>query len=235
MPRLLSWNAPVQMSRVTWLDGPAVISATGGSTVGGFHQVVTGVGDLVSFRLALGPKEGMLARRERGVLTALHNGANAARLTFHDGDGLSPKEAGIVGDFVGQPWSNGMPWSNGKLWRPGYPVVKLAADAQRDDSVVKISDSFWGHHLGMGDFLSFMPFYFGMHIVIQVIKPGQYRLWPRLRKAFTTADCATLSPVMAVRVRPGSVTLSRAANQTEGQSVDLIEVPDYDVRDYYLD
>src|SRR5690606_27156301 len=111
-----------------------------------------------------------------------------------DPDIMSPAEAGItgpfqkssspevianVGDQGGVAWSNGEPWSNGFNWQPAYPTVAVAAASAYDSGIVTLADEFWGHGLGIGDYIGFFPFSLGLYTVDEVIAPGQYRVWPR--------------------------------------------------------
>ncbi|MDJ1465653.1 hypothetical protein [Nitratireductor sp. GZWM139] len=235
MYRLVDFPEPIRLTKVTWTSGPNARNSGTTTASDGAEQTRSGIGDVVSFRLDFTLKMGREARRERGFLTSLMEGVNAARFKFIDGDMLTPQEAGIVGPFVSQPWSNGEPWSNGKGWKPSYPIVPMAAASAYDASVVTLSDAFWGHQLGIGDYLGFMPFHFGLYMITQVIAPGQYRIWPRLRKALTTDDFATLHPTLVMKTVPGGTSMARGVVHTDGQGVQLSEIIDPYVRQYFTD
>lgn len=220
----------IRASRCEWLTGPMARNSGANTASDGTEQTFVGIGDVVAFRYTLPPSMNRQARRERGNLLALHSGANAVRIRLLVGDDLSPSEAGLVEPFGAQTWSNGQAWDNGGLWAVSYPDVPLAAAAALDDGIVKIADQYWGHNLGIGDPIGFYPFYFGAHFVTEIINPGEYRIWPRLRKALTTSDYATLHPVLVMRTKPGGATMVRGAVHTEGNSVELVEVFDYHVR-----
>lgn len=176
-------------------------------------------------------------------LTALHGGANATRWTFSDPDMMAPHEMGVDAspcqtwnDMAGQPWDNGMPWSNSELWGATPPQVPVVATTERDGTVISLADEFWGHLLSYGDYLGFFPFYLGMHIVTEVFEPGRYRIWPPLRKELTVDDFATLRPTLAMRLESeDAASASRGPVMAEGLSVTMVEVLDYDVRDYFAD
>ena len=90
------------------------------------------------------------------------------------------------------------------------------------------------HDLQVGDYLGFFPFHFGMYVVTEVIEPGTYRIWPPLRKALTTDDFATLDPTLAMRLESeDAATADRSLQVAEGASVTMVEVEDYNVREYF--
>jgi hypothetical protein len=75
-----------------------------------------------------------------------------------------------------------------------------------------------------------------MYTITEVISTGKYRIWPRLRKAITATDYATLTPTLAMRpLGQSAITMKRGLVSTEGQSITLVEVFDYDVREYFGD
>ncbi|WEX10276.1 hypothetical protein [Chelativorans sp. AA-79] len=149
---------------------------------------------------------------------------------------MSLQQAGVISPIRNQYWSNGMPWANGKRWKPSYPLVKVAAPADLGATVVELSDAFWGHALGIGDQFGFMPFHFGVYEVTQVFGNGMYRIWPSLRKAITPNDFATLQPTIAMRLESeDGLTKNRDPDFIRGGSATLVEVFDYDVRDYFND
>lgn len=232
MPRLLP-DPQFTISELEWLTGPNARNSGSTTAMDGSEQTFSSYGDGVAFRVTLRIAQGVLARRQRGYLTALPGG-NAFRFKYIDGDIMKPVEAGIVGPYGSQAWSNGEPWSNGLGWAPSYPVVPVTASAAFDMGIVKLSDAYWGHRLGMGDHIGFMPFHFGLYTVTEVIDDGEYRIWPRLRKALTTDDFCTLHPTLVVKpMNRESATWTRNPSYQEGASLSLVEVHDYYVRDYY--
>lgn len=73
-------------------------------------------------------------------------------------------------------------------------------------------------------------------MVTEVIGLGTYRIWPPLRKALTTDDFATLKPVLAMRLESEeAATAARDASFISKATMTLVEVLDYDVRDYFVD
>ena len=237
MARLVSWPSGLRANFREPLSGPRAVGGASTQSIGGFVQTSGSPFGLWRWRFSFPPIRGRLFRRYRGWVTALHGGANATRVPFCDWDGLTARQAGVDADRYGtEPWGNGMPWSNGKNWQITPPLVPIAAAADRDDTIVSLGAAFWGHGLDIGDLLGFMPFSFGLHMVTEVIEPGQYRVWPPLRKAITTADFATLRPVLAMRLESeDAANAPRGASFAEGLSVTLIEVLDYDVRDYFAE
>jgi len=239
MPRLASFQMGDEV-RITPTSGPGARNSGATTAQDGFEQTFDTVGDLVALRLELVPRRGISARRERGLFTRLMEGGNATRLTFNDPDLMSPQEAGIdvpAHDWERMPsptWSNGQPWSNGLGWGVTPPTVPVAAVAAVNTDTVTLADEAWGHRLGEGDYLGFFPFSFGLYMVTEVIDPGQYRVWPRLRTALTTEHFATLLPTIVMRPRGrDAVSMSRGTWMTDGSSIELVEVIDPYVRRFF--
>lgn len=221
---------------VTWLTGPNARSSGANTASDGSEQTFDTIGDVVSFRLEFTPKQGRVARRERGFLTALGGGTNAFRFTYVDADRMEPDEAGIIGPYGSQLWSNGKPWSNGQWWQPSYPVVPVAGASPYDSGIINLSDQVWGHTLGWGDHLGFFPFHFGIYTVTEVLDAGRYRIWPRLRKAVDVDDFCTLFPTLVVRPTGKEAgSWRRDASTTTDTSIDVVEVIDPYVRQYFSD
>ncbi|MGH6805389.1 MAG: hypothetical protein ACREEJ_00810 [Ensifer adhaerens] len=136
----------------------------------------------------------------------------------------------------GMPWGNGEAWSNGQNWELTAPNVGVAAAASLDATIIRLTGSFWGHRLQPGDYLGFFPMHFGLYTVTEERGDGEYRIWPPLRKALTTGDYATLYPVMAMRLESeDAASAVRGVGFAEEATVTLVEVFDYDVRDYFTD
>jgi hypothetical protein len=170
----------------------------------------------------------------------MYGGANATRWHVCDWDGLSFAERGIVTTSDawrrGKPWSNGMPWSNGTNWGSSSPNVAVAEDAALGATTVKLANAFWGHGLGIGDWIGFFPFHFGWYEITEVFSPGTYRIDLPLRKALSAADFATLKPTLVMKLKSeNSAQAERGPAFLEGLTVALSEVRDYDVRDYFAD
>jgi hypothetical protein len=240
MARLVSWPIGLRANGREPLSGPRTIGAAQTQSVGGFVQTVAAPFGLWRWRFSFPPIRGQLFRRYRGWVTSLHGGANATRVTWCDWDQLSFVQRGIVTTSdqwkAGVPWSNGLPWQGGEPWGIGNPVVAVSAAADKDATTIALDSAFWGNNLDIGDVLGFMPFHFGWYMVTERIDAGQYRIWPPLDKAISTDDFATLNPVMAARLESEeAATASRSAAFAEGLTVTLIQVKDYDVRDYFAD
>lgn len=236
MARLLTWPHGLWgIDDVKPINGPNARSSGSTTAQDGSEQTRSGIGDVVALELRLSAKNGLIgARLQRGLMLGLHSGANAMRLQFNDPDIMTPAEAGIVGAFAEQDWSNGQPWSNGEGWAPSYPVVPVAASAAVDTGVVTLANEFWGYTLGLGDYIGFFPFHFGLYCVTEVIDEGQYRVWPRLRKALTTDDYATLHPTLVMQAIGPTPAPGRDLSATGG-SLTLKEVIDPYVRSYFTD
>lgn len=232
--RLIYWPNGLRANFREPLSGPRTVGAAATQSVGSFVQTSGAAFGLWRWRFQFPPLRRQLARRYRGWITGLHGGANATTVPFCDWDGLSREQMGVAEQQGKQNWSNGMPWSNGNGWQFTPPVVAVASGAALGDTTVSLADKFWGHGLGIGDQLGFHPFHFGLYMVTEVQGDGQYRIWPPLRKALTTDDSATLRPVLTMRLESEeSATAPRDAVSISGASVTLIEVLDYDARDYF--
>jgi hypothetical protein len=238
MGRLLSWPNGLRWTRWKPLNGPQSIGAGANTSIGDVSQTVASPFGARYLQFSFPPIRGQLARRARGMITGLHMGANAVRVSVCDFDGLSLSDGGVKATQeqrqAGMRWSNGMTWSNGRNWKLQKPNVPMAAPAGLDATIIRLPDAFWGHALGMGDWIGFFPFHFGMYEITEVFEPGHYRIWPPLRKALSTDDFATLYPVMAMRVLSTNLPdADRGPVFLEGLTISLFEVFDYDVRDYF--
>jgi hypothetical protein len=115
-------------------------------------------------------------------------------------------------------------------------LVPVAAAAAREGTVIKLGSQFWGHVLDIGDYIGFVPFHFGLYTITEVISPGEYRIWPPLRKSVTAGDFATLRPVLAMRLESeDSASAGRGLVTADSVTVTLVECLDYDVREYWTD
>lgn len=237
MARLIHWPRGLRANFREPLSGPRTVNSGVTTSVGNFVQTTGSPFGLWRWRFSFPPIRGQLFRRYRGWVTALHGGANATRVSFCDWDGLTARQSGINADRFGDvPWGNGQPWSNGENWQVTPPVVPVVSAAAKDDTIVSLGSAFWGHSLDIGDLLGFYPFNFGLYMVTEVIEPGTYRVWPPLRKEITPDDFATLRPTLAMRLESeDAANAPRGAAFADGLSVTLVEVLDYDVRDYFAD
>lgn len=243
MARLLSFPFNPGVVDITPISGPMARSSGSNTSSDGSEQTFDSVGDVVALRLSFNVKRKGLARQERGLFTGLHGGANAIRLSFFDPDVIMPAEAGLDvaahldwTDLDALNWSNGQPWSNGQGWAQSAPEISVASASAINTGIVTLPDSFWGHRLDLGSYFGFFPFHFGLYMVTEVIDDGQYRIWPRLRKALTTDDFATLFPVIAMRpLSRDSAKYGRGLSVTNAASIDLVEVIDPYVRSDFTD
>lgn len=238
MGRLLSWPNGLRWNRMRWLSGPESLGAGSNTSIGDVTQTVASPFGARYVQLSFPIMRGQMSRRARGLVTALHKGANAVRVSFCDWDGMGFADAGVMASDSqkqsGLSWSNGMPWGNGKNWKLTKPNVAVAAPAALDATSVRLSNAFWGHSLGMGDWIGFFPFHFGMYEITEVIEPGVYRIWPPLRKAVASGDFATLYPVMSMRLLSTNLPeAERGPAFLEGLTISLFETFDYDVREYF--
>jgi len=233
MFRLLPFSEDTWIVSIDWINGPNARNSGSTTATDGSEQSFDGVGDVVSLRLNLAGAKGTRARRNRGLVTAVSPG-NAFRFTYIDPDIMTPAEAGVVGSYGSQRWSNGMPWSNGRNWQPAYPIVPVAAASGYNTGIVSLGSAFWGHNLGLGDHIGFFPFHFGIYTVTEVIAAGQYRVWPRLRKALSPSDYCTLNPTVVMRpTSKETATWSRNPLLQDGISITCTEVIDPYVRQHF--
>lgn len=240
MARLLSMPVGLYPSAAEPLSGPRAVGSAASTTIAGFVQTVASPFGGWRWQFSFPPSRDAKFRRYRGWITGLHAGANATRVPFGDPDMMSLLEAGVTAaplqERFGMPWANDMPWANGANWSLTAPNVPVAAPAAFDASIVELADVAWGHRLGLGDYIGFFPFYFGMHTVTEVLDEGRYRIWPPLRKAMAVNDFATLYPTLAMKLESeGAASAARGLANAEPASVILAEVFDYDVRDYFTD
>ncbi len=106
----------------------------------------------------------------------------------------------------------------------------------RDTTLVTLANEFWGHGLDVGDYIGFMPQHFGMYVVTQIVATGQYRIWPKLRKALVTSDYATLSPTLAMRMMgENAADVSRELVASNSAQITLTEVMHADVETHFAD
>jgi hypothetical protein len=240
MARLISPPIGLPVDGLNILSGPRTVGQAETQTIGNFLQTVASPFGVWRFQYTLASVRGEMLRRYRGWITALHGGANATRWGFCDWDGLPIAQRGFDATpaevRAGQPWSNGQSWSNGKNWSAYAPLVGVGAPAALGASVISLEGDFWGATLDVGDFVGFMPFHFGLYAVTEVISSGTFRIWPPLRKALTTSDYATLKPVLAMRLESeDAAPYARGAAFADNLQFTLVEILDYDVRDYFTE
>lgn len=240
MARLLSWPLGLRPNRMRPLSGPRTVGAGQSESIAAFVQTTASPFGSVVLEFGFPDMRGQLARRVRGWIKAMHGGANATRVTLCDWDGLSLARRGIQASKAewkaGAPWGNGKPWSNEQNWHGGSPIVAVAAAAAKGATVVTLAGQFWGRNLGIGDRIGFTPLHFGAYEVTEVIDAGVYRLDFPLRRALTTDDFATLEPVLAMRLlSENAAQAERGPAFLQGLSVQMVEVPDYVVREYFTD
>jgi hypothetical protein len=230
--RLLSWPIGLGFTAMERISGPRA-RGEAQETVGGAPQTSASPYGLVEWQLDLPPIRADMARAYRGLITALHGGANAVRVQLPDPDRETPQQAGMTG-LGPVPWGNGLAWSNGLPWNGSYSTTVVAAASAIDTSIVYLDPATaWGGLLDMGSRFGFVG-HFGAYDVTEVIAPGAYRVWPRLRKATAIGDIATFTPIIAARLKSrDAANLPRGVALMEGLSIQLVEVPDYTVREWF--
>ncbi len=239
MARLLSWPTGLGVTSRTPLSGPRAVGASSSESGTGFVQTTASPYGLWRWSFSLPPLRGPMFRRWRGLVTALHGGANAVRVPWRDPDRLTFAEAGVTSTAAeiraGLLWSHGLAWAHGRRWAAGRPTVSVAASAARGDSEVTLASDFWGANLGVGDLFGFDGV-FALHVVTGVTWEGAYRIWPPLRAALTPDDRATLTPVLAMRLEGETAAgLGRGLSHADGLTITLIEVEHRDVVDWFQD
>jgi len=240
MARLLSWPVGLRWNKWKWLAGPESIGSSSSTSVGDFTQTVASPFGARHIQLSFPILKGKQARRARGLVTALHKGANAVRLHMCDWDGMSLADAGVSVTKAqlqaGAPWNNGLGFDNGENFHISKPNVAVSEAAAINATIIQLSDQFWGHELGSGDWIGFFPLHFGLYEVTEDFGDGRYRIWPPLRKAVPVGSYATQYPTMAMRLKADNLPdADRGAAFLEGLTISLLEVFDYDARDYFND
>lgn len=238
MARLISWPEGLSDNAREPLSGPRSVGAGATGSIGNFNQTFSSPFGLWRWNFSFPPIHGDLFRRYRGWITALHGGANATRVPFFDPDGLTRLQMGLsIADDewqAGEPWSNGQSWANGLNWQNSPPQVAVAGASAQGGTIVTLGGEFWGQGLQVGDFLGFLPLHFGLYMVTEVLDPGRYRVWPPLRKAVTIGDLATLRPTLAMKLDgEDAANAPRGVAFAENLSVTLVEILDYDVKQFF--
>lgn len=238
MARLLSWPVGLSDSARVPLSGPRAVGAGSTGSIGNFTQTFASPFGLWRWNFSFPPMRGDMFRRYRGWVTALNGGANATRVPFFDPDGLTRQQMGVnIPDAEwqsGEPWSNGQPWTNGQNWQNSPPQVAVAGASAQSGTIIALAGEYWGETLQVGDFLGFLPLHFGLYMVTEVLDPGRYRVWPPLRKAVTFGDYATLRPTLAMKLESeDAANAPRGVAFAENLSVTLVEILDYDVKQFF--
>lgn len=239
MGRLISWPVGLKWTSREPLSGPRAIGAGSTESVSSFVQTFATPFGLWRWQFSLPPLKGEMARRYRGMVTALNAGANAVRVDFSDPDGLSWADLGVKTTHarvaIGEPWSNGQPWQGGQNWRPGRPWETVAVAAARGDSIVSLGNATFGPVLDVGDMIGFVGA-FGAYVVTERLSGGRVRFWPPLRRAVRVGDHVTLTPVMAMRLEgEAAANLPRGSSHMDGLTITLVEVEDRHVRQFFAD
>lgn len=233
MPRIVPWPIGLGVTSVEPLNGPSVTRSGSTDSLGGFNQSVSGIGFLWEFAFTFPPMSARKAREFRGWITVQHSGANATVYTLIDGDKPKLSEFGLPNEGE-VPFSNGENFSNGQPWSSGYPTIALTAAAELGATEITLPDTLWGHKLGIGTWIGFMPLHLGMYMITQVHGDGRYRIFPELRKAVSVGDFATLTPSVCMRMRsPEAASSVRGVSYVENASYSAVEVLDYDARDFF--
>lgn len=231
--RLISPPDCLGIAQLSILSGPRGIGAGSNALLDGGDQTFSTVGNLWRIAVPLVQSKGARARRQRGIVTALGDGSLAMRLRLPDRDRMTRAEAGVVGTTAPQAWSGGTQWSGSVRWRVGYPSVSVAVAAPAGFHRIALPNTLWGRELEVGDMIGFWPSHFGWYVIVGVEPGGAYRIWPELRKAITTDTFVTLQPTAVFRAMPGSFGWQRDGLMQSGAALQLVEVPDNKVRNWY--
>lgn len=243
MARLLSWPVGLKWTSREPLTGPRAVGAGATESTSGFVQTFASPFGLWRWSFSLPAMRGQMARRYRGMVTALHGGANAVRVDFKDPDGLSFSDLGIAmtpaRQLIGEPWSNGQPWrisgdpQAGCNWQTGLPWERVIASADRGASFISLGTDSFGPLLDVGDTFGFVGV-FALHVVTEVLPDGELRIWPPLRRSIGAADYATLTPVMAMTLDgEAGANLPRGITVMDGLAITLKEVEHRHVAQFF--
>jgi hypothetical protein len=229
--RLLDWPIGLGFTSIELISGPRP-RGEATETVGGFVQSSASPFGMAEYKLTLPPIRDAQARAYRGLISAMHGGANPVRITLPDPDRERLDELGMpVSQLPALPWGNGLNWGNGLPWQTSLPVVSVAASSPVQSSIVYLADEHWGHRLGMGSQFGFIG-HFGVYEVTEVVGAGAYRVWPLLRKAVNTSTIATLKPTIVLRLKSrNDANRFRDVALMENLSLNMVEVADYYVRE----
>lgn len=231
--RLIKWPKGLNVAGFTWLKGPVSAGSKSNVTISGATQYVSAPTSPLAFSLMIVMEYGTSARRADGMLTALHNGANALQFPWNLAGQMADLSDFGLPSSQNLNWSNGFPWSNGLPWRGGPPVESVAAAVAKDTSIVTLGSSSWGAQLGMGDQFGFNGL-FGVYKVTETYpdNANKYRVWPPLRADITTSTVATLEPYIVVKA-VGEIPINIKPYSYDPVGLTLVEVPDATVRAYY--
>jgi len=239
MARLIAWAPGLQYITMEPLSGPRTIGSGASQSIGGYTQSVASPFGLWRWKFGFAPMRGDGLRRYRGMVAALHGGANAVRVPIYDPDMITNVHSLGIGNVNGVTFDNGLGWRIGGTSRPfrvSRSPVALTMALSVGSTNVSLDPSGWGGTLDVGSYISFWPDYFGLHVVTQVYAPGEYKVWPPVRRARTTSDYATLDPVLAMRLESEEAgATSRGQWLAEGLTLTMVEVEDADVRSYFAD
>ena len=244
MARLLDWIPGLAIVARTPLTGPRSVGSSSTESLAGYVQTVASPFGQWRYQFTVRPMRGRLFRLYRGMITALHAGANAVRVPWCDPDIMSWEESGVDATpeeiRAGVPWSNGASFSNGENWSVGRPWEGVGAAAAKGDTEVTLSADHWGGNLVGGEDIGFVPFHFGKYRVTEIIDQDDdsvtLRIWPPLAKALATTDYVTLTPVSVMRLESeAAATASRGARLADGNTLTMIEVTDDIVRSHFTE
>lgn len=240
MARLLNYPIGLRPNRMRKLAGPRTKGAGQSEGATGWVQTVASPFGARRLEFSFPNIRGTLARRTRGWISAMHGGANATRIRMCDWDGMSLADRGIDATAQsfgeGSDWSNDLPWDNGQPWENGSPDEAVTVAAAADETIISITDDNFGANLGVGDWVGFYPLHFGCYEITESLGDGQFRLDMPLRAAITTSTRCYLNPWIAMRLESeSSASGERDAFSLTGLSLIMVEVFDYDVKDYFTD
>lgn len=230
--RLISHPSCLGYASLQFLGGPGARASGRNTAADGGEQTFATIGDTWDVQIPLAQTIGQRARRQRGIVTAVASGDVAVRIDLPDRDRMTREEAGMTGSTAPRDWSD-TTWSGGTRWRPGYPLVSVAGALSSGAAEVSLADEHWGHALGLGDMIGFVPHHFGWYVVTGVAAAGTYRIWPRLRRNVFAGGYATLQPVCVFRAVPGAFGWGRDGLLQAGAALRLREVRDADVRTWF--
>ena len=237
MARLLSWPRDLGLSKMQPLSGPRSVGAVSNESIKGYVQTVSSAFGLWRWQFTIPFSKGKELRSIRGLITALHGGANAVRFTFADPDRML-SEGGLNDNTKIVNWSNGLTWSNNQSWTVAPPLVSVAASAALAADTIQLTVEKWVSELDVGDWIGFCPFHFGLYYITEVIDvdTGRFRIWPPLDKAITASTYCTLRPTMVMRLESeNGATWSREVSFSSDSALTLVQVQDADAREYFAD
>lgn len=225
--RMVTWPGDIGVATMRLPTGPNVYRSGVNESVDASQQAYAGVGGRLHWRYDFARCQGGLARVLEGALTDAAGGANVIRMPWlHGQRRTGPEISATLAE-----WDEGATWDSGMHWGVSPPLVNSSVVHPVGYTQIRLNNEHWGHKLGRGDWFGFTGV-FGAHRVTEVVQTGLYRVWPAMRAVVTPGvNFATLEPVVACTVKPGSIILEEDSTALTG-SAEFVEFLHGQIADY---